>query len=149
MAAHAQGAELAVKTWLVDTGPWVAYLDRRDAAHLEVAARLDAFSGQLVTTCAVVTEVMYFLAGTPGGPESFSELLTASGVRIVGPASPRDVAAATDVMRGYADTPMDYADATLVLLAGATGVLDILTLDRRGFSTYRTTNRRAFRLVLP
>jgi predicted nucleic acid-binding protein len=50
-------------------------------------------------------------------------------------------------MRKYADTPMDFADATLVLLADATGILEILTLDRRGFSTYRTSKGKRFRLM--
>jgi len=43
---------------------------------------------------------------------------------------------------------MDYADATLVRLAGEVGVNNVLTLDRRGFSTYRTAKGRAFRLAL-
>lgn len=43
---------------------------------------------------------------------------------------------------------MDYADGTLVLLADALGVPDVLTLDRRGFSTYRTNRNRPLRLVL-
>lgn len=43
---------------------------------------------------------------------------------------------------------MDFADATLVLLAEALSVNEILTLDRRGFSTYRTRTRRGFRLAL-
>lgn len=51
-------------------------------------------------------------------------------------------------MEKYADTPMDFADATLVLLAEALEVYEVFTLDRRGFSTYRTRERRAFRLVL-
>ena len=51
-------------------------------------------------------------------------------------------------MEKYADTPMDYADSTLVLLAEHLKCFDILTLDRRGFSTYRTTRNQAFRLVL-
>jgi predicted nucleic acid-binding protein len=41
-----------------------------------------------------------------------------------------------------------FADATLVLVAEALGLHDILTLDRRGFSAYRTRPGRAFRLVL-
>ena len=57
------------------------------------------------------------------------------------------VVAAT-LMRKYGDTPMDFADATLVLLAAQLEVVDILTLDRRGFSTYRTPNGGKFRLVL-
>jgi len=48
----------------------------------------------------------------------------------------------------FADTPMDYADATLLLLAERSKVLDIATLDRRGFSIYRTPGGKAMRLVL-
>jgi hypothetical protein len=51
-------------------------------------------------------------------------------------------------MEEYADTPMDFADATLVLLAEALGIEDILTLDRRGFATYRTRNGRPLSSVL-
>ena len=43
---------------------------------------------------------------------------------------------------------MDFADATLVLLAEALGVGDILTLDRRGFATYRMKRGKRFLLVL-
>jgi len=131
----------------VDTGPLIAYLNRRDPAHAAVAARLDDFSGQLVTTGAVVTEVMYFLSGVPGGPVAFAELLVASGTRIAESSDPTWVLAAADLMARYSDTPMDFADATLVQLADGLGVIDILTLDRRGFSTYRTAKGKAFRLV--
>jgi hypothetical protein len=43
---------------------------------------------------------------------------------------------------------MDFADATLLLLAEALDFRDILTLDRRGFSAYRTRDTRALRNVL-
>ncbi len=42
-------------------------------------------------------------------------------------------------MEKYSDTPMDYADATLVLLAERLEVYEVATLDRRGFSAYRTS----------
>ena len=51
-------------------------------------------------------------------------------------------------MEKYADTPMDFADATLVLLAEALGQNEILTLDRRGFTVFRTRRGRQFRRVL-
>lgn len=138
---------MALRTWLVDTGPFIAYINRRDPAHAPVSARLDGFTGQLVTTGAVVTEVMYFLSGVPDGPVSFAELLVASGARIAEASEPEAVLAAADLMARYSDTPMDFADATLVLLADAVGAADILTLDRRGFSTYRTAKGKGFRLV--
>jgi hypothetical protein len=50
-------------------------------------------------------------------------------------------------MKKYADLPMDFADATLVLLADELGTGDILTLDQRGFRTYRFRGSRRFNLV--
>ena len=52
------------------------------------------------------------------------------------------------LMRKYSDAPMDFAEATLVLLADHTGVHEMLPLDRRGFSTYRTAKNHRFRLVI-
>lgn len=137
-----------MKRWLVDTGPFVAYLDRADPNHEAVAACLDAFAGQLVTTAAVVTEVMYFVSDTKNGALSFAELLTGATIHIVDALQPSRVLAAARLMDKYADTPMDFADATLVGAADHLGILDILTLDRRGFSTYRTSTGKRFRLVL-
>jgi hypothetical protein len=137
-----------MRRWLVDTGPFVAFLDRADPAHGDVAARLTGFVGQLVTTGAVVTEVMYFVADAPDGPLAFAELLTRARVHIEESLQPARVLAAARLMERYADTPMDFADATLVGVADQLGVLDVLTLDRRGFSTYRTGAGKRFRLVL-
>lgn len=148
MAETAQGAELAVKRWLVDTGPFVAYLDRADTSHDDVAASIDGFSGHLVTTGAVVTEVMYFVGDVRDGPMSFAELLVSARVEIVEFLAPSEIVVVAGLMQRYADTPMDFADATLVAAAEQLGILDVLTLDRRGFSTYRTSQGRAFRLVL-
>jgi len=139
---------LALKTWLVDTGPFVAYVSRNDPKHADVAASLEAFTGQLITTSAVITEVMYFLSDVDGGAVAFAELLASSGSRIAGLTDSTHVTAAARLMDKYADTPMDFADATLVLLAEELGVMDILTLDRRGFSAYRTSKGKPFRLVL-
>ena len=51
-------------------------------------------------------------------------------------------------MEKYRDIPMDYADATLILLAERLEVFDLLTLDRRGFSVFRSSRRKPFSLVL-
>ena len=137
-----------MKRWLVDTGPFVAYLDRTDARHDDVATCLEGFAGRLITTGAVVTEVMYFVSDAPDGPAAFAALLRDAGVHVVDTLQPSDVSAAAELMQKYADTPMDFADATLVRAADRTGTFDILTLDRRGFATYRTSAGKRFRLVL-
>jgi hypothetical protein len=143
------GAELApVKAWIVDTGPLVAYLDAADPAHTLVAARWEGFTGRLVTTSAVITESMHFVAASPKGPRHLAELVAGSGMEVYDLSQPPELHMAAALMEKYADTPMDFADATLVLLAEALGIHDILTLDRRGFLTYRTRAGRALGLVL-
>jgi predicted nucleic acid-binding protein len=137
-----------VREWLIDTGPIVAYLDAADTDHARVAELLDRFAGRLVTTGAVVTEAMYFLSATAHGPRRLAELVGDSGMQVYDLAQPAELHAAAGLMERYSDTPMDYADATLVLLAEALGIRDVLTLDRRGFSTYRTGSRKTLRLVL-
>jgi uncharacterized protein len=135
-----------VRIRLIDTGPFVAYLDRRDPAHQTVAPSLQSFKGHLVTTGAVISEVMYFVSEVPDGPMAFAQLLLSSRVQIADVTRPAQVLAAAELMNEYSHTPMDFADATLVLLADEIGITDIFTLDRRGFSTYRSLKRKEFRL---
>ena len=136
-----------MNTRLVDTGPLVAYLDRSDPAHSGVAAVWDAYPGQLASTSAVVTECMHFLARRDEGPILLAGLVAASGMLVYDYTQPPALRPAAELMRKYAGVPMDFADATLVLLAEDLGVREILTLDRRGFTVFRTRKRRDFRLL--
>jgi predicted nucleic acid-binding protein len=137
-----------VKVWLIDTGPIVAFLDHSDPFHEVVGKALDDFSGQLITTSAVVTEAMHFVAADTRGPGSLVDFLNASRTRIVDCCQSDDLKSAVKLMKKYADTPMDFADGSLVLLGDALGQNHICTLDRRGFSTYRMATGKRFDLVL-
>ena len=138
-----------MKTWLIDTGPLVAYVDAADPAHVSVVDVLDEFSGRLHTTAAVVTDAMHLVSEHTDGPEVLVELLNTAAVEVTALVEPVALRAAVALIKKYRDTPMDFADATLVLLAEELNVTEIATLDRRGFSTYRLSRGRAFRLVLP
>lgn len=135
-------------SWLLDTGPLVAYLNAADPAHREAGDALDGFSGQLCTTAAVITEAMHFVAGSRFGPRLLTEFVTTARIRIFDFAQPAALRRCAMFMEEYVDTPMDYADATLVILAKHIRCFEILTLDRRGFSTYRPSENRGFHLVL-
>ena len=136
-----------MKSYLVDTGPLVAYLNRRDEAHESVKQFLRQLKGHLATTNAVISEVMYFVSEHSSGPFSFAQFLLASRMHISDMCQPTQVHEAVGLMSRYSDIPMDFADATLVLLGDAMGTTDILTLDRRGFSTYRTAKGKTFHIV--
>ena len=51
-------------------------------------------------------------------------------------------------MQQYADLPMDFADASLVILAEELGHGRILSTDNRDFHTYRWKNRHPFQNLL-
>jgi predicted nucleic acid-binding protein len=137
-----------LRAWLLDTGPLVAYLDAAEEEHLEVATRLDAFTGQLFTTSAVITEAMHFLAPARRGALLLAEFVAESGLHVLDFSQAEDLAEAAYRMEKYRNIPMDYADATLILLAERLGVFDLLTLDRRGFSVFRSSHGKHFSLVL-
>ncbi len=134
--------------WLIDTGPLVSYLDSGEVEHDRVGEALDSYAGVLATTAAVVTEAMHFLRRARNGAPALSEFISQSGMRIFGLCEPSDIRDAVALMQRYADTPMDFADATLVLLAEELATSEILTLDRRGFNTYRLSGGIPFNLVL-
>ena len=136
-----------MKTWLVDTGPLVAYLDADDPEHEPTVKRWDRFGGQFVTSGAVITEAMHFVGDHPHGSSQLAELAASSGMQILDLCQPPELREAATLMRKYGETPMDFADATLLLIAEALNVTEILTLDRHGFSTYRTRKGRALRIV--
>jgi hypothetical protein len=51
------------------------------------------------------------------------------------------------LMSKYADRPMGFADATLVLLAQRLDITSVFTVDHDDFETYRIAGRRKFRVV--
>jgi uncharacterized protein len=136
-----------MKSSLLDTGPLVAYLDARDPSHEACAAILSKFKGQLVTTSAVITEAMHFLGHYANGPTLLLEFVTDTSLSISDYCQPEKFRRAVGLISKYADTPMDFADATLVLLAEDLDQRTIFTLDRRGFSTFRTAAGKRFEIV--
>lgn len=139
-----------MKPILVDTGPIVSLLDAADAQHAfvrEAWARLPP-GRPLITTGAVITECLFLLQGCREGPEQLVEFIRDVRLRVEDAFQISLLSAAVERMAKYADLPMDFADASLVLLAERFGTEDIVTLDERGFRAYRIGRTRAFRLLL-
>lgn len=150
MAETYSPAELALmNVCLLDTGPLVALLDRSEPEHDHVRRFMADLGGaRLVTTGAVITEAFYFLSDVRDGPASLASFLDASAIEVRDAFSAEALAAAVRLMNKYADVPMDFPDATLVWIAETSGTDAILTLDRRGFASFRFGRNRRFRLLL-
>jgi len=62
------------------------------------------------------------------------------------PSSPKTLTRCIELMEHFSDTPMDFADATLVVLAEEINTNSVFTLDRKGFSIYRTHHKKPFNI---
>ena len=134
---------------LVDSGPIVALLDRRDTHH-EWAKREVANLGEPLLTCeAVISEVFFLLSRVRGGNSVFVGLLR-DGL-VLANASFSYVDQSVEVLRHlerYANIPMSFADACLVRMCEIERDSIVFTTDR-DFLTYRRNSRQAIPLISP
>lgn len=132
---------------ILDTGPWVALIDRSEKRHTDIVKWLKGFTGSLYSTEAVLTEVLYLLNFSIVAQCAALDFVLQSIVQIM-PSDYESIKKAKGLMRKYADLPMDYADATLVAFAIDTGIRNIVTFDKRDFSIYTLRNRKKFILAI-
>jgi len=132
-----------VRNIIVDTGPLVALFHARDKHHEAAKAVLESNPAALVSTWPVITEACHFLA--QAGRHALLTFVRRGALRLES-LSIEDVSQLDELLARY--ERMDFADATLVLIAEKTGVTEIFTIDRRDFEVYRTRSGRRLRLLL-
>jgi predicted nucleic acid-binding protein len=130
----------------IDTGPWVALIDRSETRHAECVQWLKNFSGKLYSTEAVLTEVLYLLNFSITAQCAALDFVLESVVEIV-PASTMSLKKTKNLMKKYADLPMDFAVATIVCLATETRVQNVVTFDRKDFTIYRLPKNQSFTIM--
>lgn len=132
---------------LLDTGPLVAILDRREAHHPWAVAQLAQFRRPLRTCEAVIAEAFHLLHPLPRARSAILEML-AEGVLAIpfqlGEQS-REVLA---LHQRYANVPMSLADACLVRMSELVAGSVVFTLDG-DFRIYRRHGRQKIPLVIP
>jgi len=132
-----------MRSAILDTGPFVAFLDKSENNHDRCVAAFKNFNGSLLTTEAVLTEVIYLLGPSVKAQKTCIEFILKGGATLV-PQSAESLARAIVLMEKYKDIPMDFADATIVVLAEETGIDEVFTLDLRGFGAYRILGKKPF-----
>lgn len=136
---------------IADTGFFYALADRRDRHHQRAVELLGTLVEPLVTTWPVLTETTHLLTRRLS-PEVAVQFMVnvADGFSLIHAFDAAETRRMGELMRRYAELPMDLADASLVLLAERLGDGRILSTDQRDFETYRFKNRQPFRnLLLP
>jgi len=132
-----------MREMILDTGPFVALLDRSERGHGACATFFEEVKGRFITTEPVLTEVIYLLGPSFTMQKPALEFILRGGAEVVSQ-TPQSLRRALQLMEKYRDVPMDFADATLVALAEERKIKEAFTLDRRGFTTYRIHSRKSF-----
>ena len=132
-----------MRSIIVDTGPLVALFQARDEHHEAAKAILASNPSLLVSTWPVITEACHFLRRD--GRQALFTYIRRGALRLEA-LSVDDLPGLNDLLERH--DRMDFADATLVLIAERTGITEIFTVDRRDFERYRTRTGRRFQLLL-
>ena len=132
---------------LIDAGPLIALFDSSDKHHSGVRAFLKKNPYRFVSTIAVFTEVSHMLDFNSGVLRDFYEWVMYKGI-IIGDINQNDMLRLLELTDKYADVPMDFADATLVITAEKTGIRQIISLDK-DFYIYRLPGKEQIKNVYP
>lgn len=134
---------------LIDAGPLLALIDRRDPDHERCHGVARAFSpGELfLTTLPCFTEAMY-LVGEAGGHRAQSLLweMRSRGDLLLHTMTDAEIDRAESLMEKFSDSPMDFGDASLVAIAETRGLHEVFTLDRH-FWGYRLADGSALQPI--
>jgi predicted nucleic acid-binding protein len=130
---------------LIDTGAILALLDASDRWHGVCVESFQQLRLPLLTSEGVLTELLHLVGGNRREMESAWKLLRSVAIELAEIAH-AELPQIYALMLRYWDRPMDFADATLVHLAGRESLSTIFTVDRADFEMYRIGGRRKFRV---
>ncbi len=134
---------------IADTGFWIALADKKDKHHQEADDFAKTTTEKLISTYPVITEVCHILLKRQGVKAQLNFIkMYQLGAFEIFEIPKTDKGKIFTLMQQYADLPMDFADASLVLLAENLGHGRILSTDKRDFHTYRWKNTQPFSNLL-
>ena len=132
---------------IIDTGPLVALLNRRDSHHAWVREVLDTIEPPIFTCEAVVSEACFLLRRLVGGQEAVLELLSKDVLK-VDFRMLSEIDALRGLMHKFTNVPMSVADACLVRMTELDVQSVIVTLDG-DFRVYRRNRRQVIPTIMP
>src|SRR5215218_10054087 len=130
------------KNVLIDTGPLVAALRRRDAYHEWARAHFEAATEPFATCEAVISQSLFLLERARDGKETLCGLIE---VRY---SFDEEAAETIRLIGRYNDTPMSFADGCLMRMAEKDDEAAVFTTNS-DFRTYRKNGRQVIPLIIP
>ena len=138
---------MAEPRYIVDAGPIVAALNRRDGHHAWAKAVFASLGEPPVTCEAVLTEVCWHLRDSPDAVARVLEM-PSRGDLLLFPVAETEGVALAGLVRKYGKR-MDLADAGIVRLAEIFPKAKVITTDVEDFRIYRRNRNEPIQLIHP
>jgi hypothetical protein len=130
---------------LIDTGPLVSILGKNDPFHHKCVEAFKQAPAPLLTCWPVITEAAYLLRESLPAVTKLFELLRTNALAIL-PLHLADLPAIEAIFSKYQDQGFQLADACLMYLAERERIVEVMTLDKRDFSLFRTSAGKSLSL---
>jgi uncharacterized protein len=136
-----------METVISDTGFVVALTNRSDAKH-EVVKAIYLQQKRILLPQTVLAEVAYLIGREAGviTVASFLKGLPMSRFSLLALLD-EDILRVAEILNQYADSRIDFVDASVMAVAERLNIVTVLTLDRRDFSLFRPRHCNSFVLV--
>jgi predicted nucleic acid-binding protein len=131
---------------IVDTGPLVGWINRRDQWHGWSVAIMQSLEPPLITCESVVAEAAWHLGDSREAVDRLYGLIEAGALRIV-PLLPDHIAHLRALSARY--TQMDFCDAAVVRLSELIPRALVLTTDTEHFTLYRRFHNKPIPVIHP
>ena len=124
-----------MKRTLIDAGPLIALFDKDDKYHEKTKKFLKEYKGRLYTSWPVITEVLHMLDFNIEVQIDFLKWIRKDALKIVS-LTKESIIRIINLSEKYSDVPMDFADATLIVISETKNIKDIISIDT-DFYIYR------------
>lgn len=131
-----------LKRIVIDSGPLIALFDKDDNYHKKAVNFIKKFKCELITNYAVITEVTHLLDFSVRVQCDFIRWVIDGGLTISDIVN-EDLSRILELTLKYSDLPMDFADASLVVLCERLKIKEIASVDK-DFGIYRTRDKKGF-----
>jgi predicted nucleic acid-binding protein len=133
--------------YLIDTGPLVASINRRDQWHEWALHELGLIPPPLLTCEAVISEAHFLLAQVHGGRDALMGMLADQLIQVPWQLT-EELSPVRELLRKYQSVPMSLAEACLVRMAEQYAESTIVTIDS-DFRIYRMNRNQAIPVIIP
>ena len=132
---------------IADTGFVVALLNSSDIRHIDVTA-VYLQQQQILIPQTVLAEIAYLLGRSAGilPVVTFLRGIAASRFKLVA-LTDADLERVAEILEKYADSRIDFVDASVMAVAERYGSTTILTLDQRDFRLFRPLHCQSFEIL--